>query len=84
MVDGLNAIDGVTCAEPKGAFYAFPKFDEPDDEALCMRLIDEAHVAGTPGSAFGAGGRGHIRFSYAADVGRIQEALRRIEAALQP
>ncbi len=86
MVDGLNAIDGITCPEPAGAFYAFPHFEQADaaggDEALCMKLIEEAHVAGTPGSSFGAGGNGHIRFSYAASEERIQEGLRRMRAAL--
>ncbi len=85
MVDGLNAIDGVTCPEPAGAFYAFPHFEQAadgGDEALCMRLIEEAHVAGTPGSSFGAMGRGHIRFSYAASEERIEEGLRRLRKAL--
>ncbi len=86
MVDGLRAIDGVSCPEPKGAFYVFPHFSQAEeaggDEALCMRLIEEAHVAGTPGSAFGRRGAGHIRFSYATSEDRIEEGLRRIRAAL--
>ena len=59
-----------------------PKFETEDDEALCMRLIEEAHVAPTPGSAFGDGGKGCLRFSYAASTERIQDGLRRIEAVL--
>ncbi len=84
IVDGLNAIDGVTCAEPAGAFYAFPHFAQADgdDEALCMRLIKEAGVAGTPGSAFGDAGRGHIRFSYAASEETLRSAVERIASAL--
>ncbi len=82
VVDGLNAIDGVTCAEPMGAFYAFPRFDTEDDFALTMRLIEEAGVAGTPGSAFGEAGKGHIRFSYAASEDTLQEAMRRLAEAL--
>lgn len=84
MVEGLNAIDGVTCPEPSGAFYAFPHFEQADgdDTSLCMRLIEDAHIAGTPGSAFGAQGQGHIRFSYATSEERIQTGLERIEKAL--
>lgn len=86
MVDGLRALPGVTCAEPAGAFYAFPHFDQAEaeggDEALALRLIDDAHVAGTPGSAFGDAGRGHIRFSYAASTERIEEGLDRLREAL--
>lgn len=86
MVEGLRAIPGVTCAEPQGAFYVFPHFRQAEaaggDEALCMRLIEEAGVAGTPGSAFGAGGAGHIRFSYAAGEETLRDALGRLRSAL--
>jgi aspartate aminotransferase len=88
MVDGLRALVGVTCPEPAGAFYAFPHFEQAEpggsdgsDEALCLRLI-EAGVAGTPGSAFGAAGAAHIRFSYAASEARIREGLARLARAL--
>ena len=83
MVAGLRRLPGVTCPMPQGAFYAFPRFDPAlwgDDEALCMRLIDEALVAGTPGSAFGAAGKGHLRFSYATGLERIRAGLERIAA----
>ncbi len=85
MVEGLRAMPGVTCPEPKGAFYVFPHFDPDvwstaDDDALCKRFI-EAGVAGTPGSAFGAMGRGHLRFSYATSRERIQTGLERIAAS---
>lgn len=82
MVDGLNALPGVECPEPAGAFYAFPKFDTDDDEALCMKLIEDAHVAPTPGSAFGDGGKGCLRFSYATSTERIREGLDRIAGVL--
>ncbi len=82
IVDGLNAIDGVQCAEPMGAFYAFPKFDQADDHAFTMRLIEEAGVAGTPGSSFGEAGRGHVRFSYAAAEDTLRDAVGRIRDAL--
>ncbi len=84
IVAGLRKLPGVTCPEPKGAFYAFPKFDATawgglDDETLCHRLIEKANVATTPGSSFGAMGKGHLRFSYATSRERIQEGLRRLE-----
>jgi aspartate aminotransferase len=83
MVDGLNAMDGVSCPTPQGAFYAFPHFQNyPDDEKLCFDLIDKAHVAPTPGSAFGEMGKGSLRLSYATSVERIEEGLRRIQAIL--
>lgn len=87
MVDGLNALPGVDCQEPAGAFYAFPRFDPEtwggDDTAVCRRLIERAGVAATPGSAFGARGANHIRFSYAAAPERIAEGLRRMARLVQ-
>ncbi|MHB8634580.1 MAG: pyridoxal phosphate-dependent aminotransferase, partial [Thermoplasmatota archaeon] len=88
MVQGLNALPGVSCAAPRGAFYAFPRFDPAlwgaDDVALADRLLQEAHVAATPGSAFGAAGRGHLRFSYATSRERIMEGLERLERVAAP
>lgn len=75
----LAKIDRVTCFRPAGAFYVFPKFDVPlDDAALAEKLLKEAQVAITPGSAFGAAGRGHQRLSYAASRETITESVRRI------
>ena len=87
MVAGLNAIDGVSCTEPKGAFYAFPDFsgwigkkvngeEIKDSLHLTGLLIDHALVAPVPGSAFGA--ENHLRFSYALDSARLEEGLARI------
>ena len=65
----LGRAPGVVCPPPAGAFYAFPDvsafFDEtcPDSASLCRRLLDEARVAATPGSAFGC--EGHLRLSFA-------------------
>jgi len=75
----LAKIDRATCFRPAGAFYVFPKFDVPlDDAALAEKLLKEAQVAITPGSAFGAAGRGHQRLSYAASRETITESVRRI------
>lgn len=79
VVDGLNAIDGIECASPQGAFYAFPNIRRlGNDKQIADRLLEEAGVASLWGSSFGEGGAGHLRISYAAAVERLEEALRRI------
>jgi aspartate aminotransferase len=80
VVDGLNALPGVSCRTPRGAFYAFPNVSglPLGDEELAARLLEEAGVALLAGSAFGAGGAGHLRVSYATSRERLSEALRRI------
>jgi aspartate/methionine/tyrosine aminotransferase len=77
IVSGLNAVPGVSCVEPGGAFYAFPNITELGQSAstLADRLLEEAGVACLPGTAFGAYGEGHLRFSYANSVENIQRAL---------
>jgi len=85
MVQGLRALPGVTTPVPKGAFYCFPRFDPAhwgglDDDALSLRLLEEANVGTTPGSAFGPGGKGHLRFSYATSKDRILEGLARLKS----
>jgi aspartate/methionine/tyrosine aminotransferase len=80
VVDGLNALPGVRCLEPAGAFYAFPNVEEvplPGD-VLAQRLLDEAGVATVSGSAFGRFGEGYLRISYANSEANLREALRRI------
>ncbi len=80
IVHGLNQI-GLPTFEPKGAFYAFPKISVTglDDETFATRLLQEENVAAVPGNAFGKGGEGFLRCSYATAYGKIEEALRRIE-----
>jgi aminotransferase len=79
IVDGLNGM-GLTCFEPKGAFYAFPSIDATGmtDEEFSERLLMEEKVACVPGSAFGACGAGHVRCSYATAYDQIEEALERL------
>lgn len=79
IVDGFNQL-GLTCVEPKGAFYAFPDISISglDDETFAERLLLEEKVAVVPGSAFGEGGAGHVRACYAASLPEIEEALVRI------
>ncbi len=80
VVGELNRI-GLPTFEPKGAFYAFPKVGVTglDDETFADRLLQEERVAIVPGSAFGAGGEGFCRCSYATSYAKLEEALRRIE-----
>ncbi len=91
IVGGLNAIDGIRCGTPDGAFYAFVDVREivgkraagvvlEDDVAIANYLLDEARCAVVPGTAFGA--PGHLRISYAASEEQIDEGLRRIGAAV--
>ncbi len=82
LVDGLNSI-GIKCQKPGGAFYAFADVSEyGDGDAIAEKLLTDAHVAVTPGSAFGKSGKNFIRISYATSIERIKEGLQRIEAAL--
>ena len=80
IVDGFNRL-GLTCFEPRGAFYAFPNIQVTgmDDETFCERLLHEERLALVPGSAFGASGRGFVRASYATSEDNIHNALERLE-----
>ncbi len=80
IVGGLNRL-GLPTFEPHGAFYAFPSISVAgmDDETFAQKLLDEEKVAVVPGSAFGAGGAGFVRFSYATAYEQIEEALRRMD-----
>ena len=79
IVDGFNKA-GLTCREPKGAFYAFPciKSTGLTSEEFCEQLLQTKHVAVVPGTAFGKGGEGFVRASYCYSTEHIIEALRRI------
>jgi aspartate/methionine/tyrosine aminotransferase len=77
VVDGLNAIPGVSCIEPAGAFYAFPNVTGTGMSARTLqdRLLEEAGVAMLAGTAFGAYGEGYMRVSYANSQENLREAL---------
>ena len=79
MTDGFNKI-GLTCYEPKGAFYTFPSIKSTglSSEEFCEKLLEAKHVAVVPGTAFGDSGEGFIRASYCYSVEHIIEALKRI------
>lgn len=79
MLDALRKM-GLSCFEPKGAFYCFPSVESTglSSEAFCTRLLQEQKVVCVPGEAFGQSGRGHIRCCYATDMNRMLEAFERI------
>ncbi|HXF83012.1 MAG TPA: pyridoxal phosphate-dependent aminotransferase [bacterium] len=85
IVRGLNAIEGITCTVPVGAFYAFPNTRriDPQSKPLADYLLNEAGVACLSGTAFGDAGQGYLRFSYANSVENITEGLRRMAEALR-
>lgn len=83
IVDGINAIPGLSCESPSGAFYVLVKFEhDMSSVEFSKMLIEKAHVAVTPGSSFGLGGEGFVRFSYATSRENIKEGLAAIEKAL--
>ncbi|MFC2059844.1 aminotransferase class I/II-fold pyridoxal phosphate-dependent enzyme [Chloroflexota bacterium] len=80
IVKGLNDI-GLTCFEPRGAFYAFPSIRSTGmtSEEFAERLLVEEKIAVVPGSAFGQCGEGHVRCCYATSLAEIEEALSRMK-----
>jgi aminotransferase len=80
FVKGLNDI-GLECLMPEGAFYAFPSVRATGltSEEFAEQLLQEERVAVVPGTAFGDGGEGHVRCSYAYSLDQIREALVRME-----
>ena len=86
IVDGLNAIPGINCLRPSGAFYAFPDITATGltGAELAERLLNEGGVSALAGTAFGRVGRNHLRFSYANSRENIAEAMRRMRAVVEP
>jgi aspartate aminotransferase len=88
LVPAINAVDGLFCNDPDGAFYIFPEVKSVygkgkvrDSNTFAQYLLDEARVAVVPGIAFGSDD--HVRISYATSMDRLHEGVRRIEAALR-
>jgi aspartate/methionine/tyrosine aminotransferase len=80
VVSGLNDVPGLTCATPRGAFYAFPNISATglSSKAFADRLLQEAGVATLSGSGFGQHGEGYLRLSYANSLPNLELALERI------
>ena len=89
VVAGLNTLPGVQCRTGEGTFYAFADISAAmqakglhDDVAFCDALLEQQGVAVVPGSGFGA--QGHMRLSFATDLGSLERALERLRAFLSP
>ena len=84
VVEGMNALPGVTCATPRGAFYAFPNIAKTGFKAkpFATALLEEAGVATIGGPDFGILGEGYLRLSYANSAENIARAIERIGAFL--
>ncbi|HKM13424.1 MAG TPA: pyridoxal phosphate-dependent aminotransferase [Candidatus Methanomethylophilaceae archaeon] len=82
-VDLITEMKGLDVNIPKGAFYLFPRYDvDIKSNKLATMLLEQAHVAVTPGSAFGPAGEGYFRISYATSEDQIREGLGRIKSFL--
>lgn len=84
FIKALNAIPGVSCRMPQGAFYAWVRFEVPgmDSEAVCAHILNKAKVVGVPGVAYGTD-ECCVRFSFAASDEDLAEAARRIRDAME-
>ncbi len=80
LVSAFNEL-GLSCFEPKGAFYCFPNVTSVgmSEEEFCEKLLREEQVAVVPGGSFGASGQGHIRACYATALPKIEQAVERID-----
>lgn len=84
IVQGLNALENVSCPWPDGAFYVFPNVSKiaGDDLRLAGYLLEEAGVACLGGASFGPAGAGYLRISYASSIDSLKRALVRLREAL--
>ncbi|MFB0517450.1 MAG: pyridoxal phosphate-dependent aminotransferase, partial [Candidatus Neomarinimicrobiota bacterium] len=84
IVEGLNAIEGITCRKPKGAFYVLPNVQAlpKSSKELENYFLEEYGVATLSGTSFGAYGEGYLRLSYANSIENIQEALERMKEGI--
>jgi aspartate aminotransferase len=85
LVDGLNAIPGIKCQRPQGAFYVFPNISsfEVSSSKMADLLLEKAGVAVLPGSAFGACGEGYLRLTYSNSLEHIKAAINQISGVLR-
>lgn len=85
IVDGLNALPGVSCRRPRGAFYVFPNVTGTGRSSaeIADRLLNEAGVAVLSGAAFGEFGEGYLRLSYANSEANLRLALERMRPVLE-
>ncbi len=86
LVDCLADVPGLRVVPPEGTFYSFPQLDPhgPPADQVALRLLQEAHVATVPGTAFGKGFDHHLRLSFCTSADQVREGARRVAAALTP
>ena len=77
MVNSLNKIENITCVNPGGAFYVFPKIikEKYNSKQISDELLEKKFLATVPGSSFGAKGEGFIRLSYASKLENLEKAI---------
>jgi aspartate/methionine/tyrosine aminotransferase len=85
IVKGLNSIPNFSCLSPQGAFYTFPNIKKTgmNSREMADHILYKAGVCCLPGSAFGPGGEGYLRFSYATSVEKINEAMKQIKESFE-
>ncbi len=85
MADGINAIEGLSCINPKGAFYVFANITKTGmtSEEFALELLKKEKVVVVPGSGFGDAGEGFVRISYATSEENIREGLRRMKVFME-
>jgi aspartate/methionine/tyrosine aminotransferase len=85
IINGLNAIKGISCMRPEGAFYAFPNITGTGmkSKEFADYLLNTAGISVLSGSSFGSFGEGYLRLSYANSVENIEAALERMDKAVR-
>lgn len=80
VLDAFEEIPGIECQPIEGAFYVFPKFTATTKSSLEVAdiLLEKAHIAATPGIAFGEAGEGHVRFSIATHINDLEKMVERL------
>ncbi|MHC1760897.1 MAG: pyridoxal phosphate-dependent aminotransferase [Negativicutes bacterium] len=84
MVGALNEIPGISCPAPKGAIYAFPNIKKTGltSREFAKIVLEKAGVATVPGTCFGSGGEGYVRFCYLREEAILREACEKMKQAL--
>ena len=84
LIAGLNSIPKLSCVMPQGAFYAFPTITKTGMTSAQFAdfALEKAGIALLPGTAFGPGGEGYVRLSYATKLDHIREAVERLRSVL--
>jgi aminotransferase len=84
VLERIRKIPGISCTEPKGAFYVFPSIRKLGMNSLdcCMHILEKGRVSTVPGSSFGQQGEGYLRISYATSMANLKEGFDRLETVV--